>query len=155
TAFVLAHQMLQVQPEGPHHWRGSGLLILGIEALLAGDMERAQPRILEARMAYKADQSLPGLLGTALLLGEVAIGRGAMHQASQCYRQVLADRENAEEELLQHQLTAATGARETLFMRLALEGLAQIAYERNDLDLADQLLSQSWELGGCQGEGLH
>jgi LuxR family maltose regulon positive regulatory protein len=155
TAFTLAHQMLLLQPAGEHHWRGSSLLMLGVEALLAGEMERARERILEARLAYQADHSLPGLLITPLLLGEIALGQGEMRQASQFYRQVQAEEENAAEELFQHQLTSETGTKEMFFTRLALEGLAQLAYERNELDTADQLLSQARELGGFQTEELH
>ena len=155
TAFALAHQMLLVQPEGELHWHGSSLVVLGIEALLAGNVENARQRMLEGRVAYEADQSLSGLLATAFFLGEISVGQGELHQAAQYYQQALAGSEPGKEELFQHQLTTVTGAQETFFKRQALHGLAQLAYERNELDTAEQWLSHVRFLGGPPMEEMH
>ncbi|GCF11754.1 LuxR C-terminal-related transcriptional regulator [Dictyobacter arantiisoli] len=155
TAFALAHQMLLVQPEGELHWRGSSLVVLGIEALLAGKMEEAWQRMMEARVAYEADQSFPGLLATAFVLGEISMEQGELHQADLYYQQALAGSEPGKEELFQHQLTTVTGAQETFFKCQTLFGLAQLAYERNELDAAEQWLSQVRVLGAPLVEEMH
>jgi LuxR family maltose regulon positive regulatory protein len=47
------------------------------------------------------------------------------------------------------------GAQETFFKRQALHGLAQLAYERNELDTAEQWLSHVRFLGGPPMEEMH
>lgn len=154
-AFTLAHQMLELQPEGEQHWRGSSLLLLGVEALLAGKLSQARQHMKEAREAYEADQSLPGLIGTALILGEISVGQGMWREATQHYRQVLSHPDEEDKELVQQQLTSKNGTRETLFARLALQGLAHLSYERNELETAEHLLSQAQTLDGFPVEELH
>ncbi|WP_201372406.1 LuxR C-terminal-related transcriptional regulator [Ktedonobacter robiniae] len=155
TAFALAHETLRLQPEGEQHWRGSSLSLLAVEELLAGRLENARLKALEARVAYEADQSLPGQYAVLWILGEIEEGQGNLSQASQWYQQVLRATEQETGELAQFQLTTVSGDRETFFIRQALHGLAQLAYERNELDTAEQLLSQAHLLNAAQTEELH
>jgi len=141
TAFSLARQMLELQPANVQHWRGSSLGLLSVEKLFAGEIEQALSLMLEARSAYIADQSLPGLIMAAFLLGEIHVGQGALHQAERYYQQVLSGDQATE--LHQHQLTTATGEQETYFIQQAYYGLALLSYERNRLDAARQWLAQA------------
>ncbi|QBD82631.1 transcriptional regulator [Ktedonosporobacter rubrisoli] len=145
TAFTLAHQMLHTQPAGEQHWRGTSLAILAMQALLSGNMEQARQLILEARIAYEADQSLPGFFMTAFLLGEISVGQGELSQAAHYYQQVVSGEEKQAQELFTYQLTTTTGAQDTFFARQALTGLAQLAYEWNELDIAQQRLNAALE----------
>jgi LuxR family maltose regulon positive regulatory protein len=154
TAFALAHETLRLQPEEEQHWRGSSLMLLAIEELLAGRPGSARLKALEARVAYEADQSLPGEYAVLWILGEIEAGQGNLSQASQWYQQLLRATKQEAGDLAQFQLTTVNGDRETFFIRLALHGLAQLAYERNELDTAEQLLSQAQALNAGQTEEL-
>jgi LuxR family maltose regulon positive regulatory protein len=147
TAFDQAHQVLQMQPEGEHHWRGSSLMLLGVEELLAGHLGSAGQRTLEARRAYETDQSLPGFLAVELALGEIRTVQGELRQAEQHYHRLLRHYYQEKTNLFQQQLTTESGTPETFFIRLALEGQAHLAYERNELDTAEDLLCQARALG--------
>lgn len=155
TSFALAQQTLATQPEGEQHWRGSSLLLLGIEALLAGKLSHALQYMHEARIAYEADQSLPGLIARELVMGEIRAAQGTGREATQHYQRVIVRPDEEEEKLVQHQFTSKGGTREPLFARLALHGLALLAYERNELDKAEQLLDQAQALDDTQVEELH
>jgi predicted negative regulator of RcsB-dependent stress response len=104
---------------------------------------------------YEADESLPGQYGVLWILGEVEAGQGKLSQASLWYQQLLRATEQETGELAQFQLTIESRDRETFFIRQALHGLAQLAYERNELDTAEQLLSQAQALNAAQAEELH
>ena len=132
-AFSLAHESLQLLPEHDVFWRGSDLIIVGIEESLAGRMDTAQNALIEARALSGAAQNIHGQLAAAGLLADVYDRQGEFDQAIQLYQQIQAEAVGSED-MLDDQASASLG-------------LSRIAYERNDLDTAEREATRALELG--------
>lgn len=132
-AFAYSREALELLPAHDVYWRGVCLLNAGLEELLGGRIDTAQQRLIEARALCGAAQSLPGVLAATSMLGDACIWLGEFDQAGQFFQQVLAE---------------AVGGDEMLDdQALAWLGLATIAYERNDLDAAEQQAARAQALG--------
>jgi ATP/maltotriose-dependent transcriptional regulator MalT len=90
-AFVAARQALEWLPADEMLWRGSSMLTVGVEELLAGKPDEARQATLEARGCFEVSGNIYGTRATALTLGEVPARQGELHQAAQLYRQVLVE----------------------------------------------------------------
>lgn len=132
-AFAYGNQALELLPAHDVYWRGVSLLNAGLEEMLAGRIDAAQQRLIEARALCGAAQSIHGVLAATSLLGEAYDWLGEFDQAVQLFQQVLAEAVGGEE-MLDDQA-------------IAWLGLGVIAYERNDLDAAEQLASRAQALG--------
>ncbi len=132
-AFSLARESLLLLPEYDMFWRGSDLIIAGIEESQAGRMETAQNVLIEARALCGAAQNIQGVLAAIGLLADVYVRQGEFDQALQLYQQVRAEAVGSED-MLDDQASAALG-------------LSTIAYERNDLDVAEREATHAFELG--------
>ncbi len=82
------------------------------------------------------------MLLATMMLGEAALSGGDLHAAEQIFRRVLA-LSHEQHTLRQSQLTSDTGMRESHYERLALYELAQLAYDWNQLEKAEQLLLEA------------
>jgi LuxR family maltose regulon positive regulatory protein len=131
-AFAYARESLQLLPEDDANWRGSSLLCVGVEELVAGNINSAQHLFIEARALCGAAQNIHGVLAATSLLGEVSIWQGEFEQASQLDQQVLAEAVGGEE-MLDDQGAAHLG-------------LGTIAFEQNDLESAEQHAARTLEL---------
>jgi LuxR family transcriptional regulator, maltose regulon positive regulatory protein len=132
-AFEYARQSLGELPESEIFWCGNSLLIISYEALNEGRILDAQDLILEARALLGAAQNIFGVLATVQLLGEVFYLQGELEQAEQLNQQILTD---------------AVGDESMLDDRgIASLSLANIAYERNDLEEAERFAMQALDLG--------
>ena len=132
-AFAYAHQSLGELPEQDVFWRGNSLLMISYEALQAGRIREAQDYVLEARALLGAAQNIFGVLAAVQILSEVFYWQGELEQAEQLNRQILTDAVG-DESMLDDQGIASLS-------------LAQIAYERNDLEQAQGYVSRALELG--------
>ena len=132
-AFEYAHQSLDELPEHEVFWRGNSLLIVSYEALNAGRIRDAQDYVLEARALLGAAQNIFGVLAALQVLSEIFYWQGELEQAEQLNQQILADAVG-DESMLDDQGIASLG-------------LARIAYERNNLEQAQQLAKRALELG--------
>jgi len=132
-AFEYARQSLVELPESEVFWRGNSLLIVSYEALNEGRILDAQDLILEARALLGAAQNIFGVLASIQLLSEVFYQQGELEQAEQLNQQILADAVG-DESMLDDQGIASLS-------------LAHIAYERNDLEQAQQFARRALELG--------
>jgi LuxR family maltose regulon positive regulatory protein len=103
--------------------------ILGEAARQAGELNTAWQRLMEARALSEAAGNRPGTRVIMLALGDVCVGRAALHRAANYYQQVLA---------------AATD--DLTDRTRALLGLAQVAYEWNDLEAAWRQAQEVLEL---------
>jgi len=132
-AFQYAHRSLAELPEYDVFWRGNSLLIISYEALQAGRIRDAQDYVLEARALLGAAQNLFGVLAALQLLSEIFYWQGELEQAEQLNQQIL---------------TQAVGDESMLDDQgIAMLNLAHIAYERNDLEQAEQHAGRALELG--------
>jgi LuxR family transcriptional regulator, maltose regulon positive regulatory protein len=132
-AFEHARQSLMELPENEVFWRGNSLLTLGYEALNEGRILDAQDIVLEARALLGAAQNIYGVLAAIQLLGEVFYLQGDLEQAQQLNEQILAEA-LGEVSMLDDQGIASLS-------------LANIAYERNELERAEELARRALDLG--------
>lgn len=131
-AFDYSRQSLDELPEYDVFWRGNSLLSVSYEALSAGRILEAQDKALEARALLGAAQNLFGVLAATQFLAEIFFWQGELEQAEQLNQQILTEAVG-EESMLDDQGVASLN-------------LAQIAYERNDLDQAEQFATRALNL---------
>ncbi len=128
-AFLYARQALALLPEQDIFWRGNSLLSLSYEALSAGRILDAQDKALESRALLGAAQNIYGVLAANQFLAEIFYWQGELEQADQLNRQIQ-NEAVGNESMLDDQGTASLN-------------LAHIAYERNDLDQAEEFASRA------------
>lgn len=132
-SFEYAHRSIIELPENDVLWRGNSLLMLGYEALNEGRILDTKDLILEARALLGAAQNIFGVLAAIQLLSEIFLLQGELEQAEQLNQQVLAE---------------AVGDVSMLDDQgIASLSLANIAYERNELEKAEQLAVRALDLG--------
>ncbi len=139
-AFAFAHQALTELPEQDLMFRGNALLILTYEALNEGRIVDAQDYALETRALLGAAQNIYGVLAAMQMLSAIFYWQGDLEQAEQVNRQILADADDAAlgESMLDDQGTAALG-------------IANRAYEQNDLEAAKTWAARAQEKGQQRG----
>ena len=139
-AFEFARQSLEELPETEIFWRGNSLLILGYAALNEGRVLDTQDLILEARALLGAAQNIYGVLASLQLLSEVFYLKGDLDQSEQLNRQIL---------------TEAVGDESMLDDRgYAFLSLANIAYERNELDASEKSARRAFALAQQRANAL-
>jgi LuxR family maltose regulon positive regulatory protein len=141
-AFALARQALDLLSEDESQWRGHALCVVGWEAALAGELTHARALLRQGLALYERVETLPGTQFALAALGDVCLDQGELHLAARYFRQALASSQ-MQRELAHLQLTLQTGERETYYERMARYGLAQLAYEWNDLDAAERELGEA------------
>jgi LuxR family transcriptional regulator, maltose regulon positive regulatory protein len=129
ASFMRARQALDFLAIHDALWRGTCQLGLGGEAFLAGDVLHARQYFLEGRELLEAVGNSYGVIASLQLLGLMYLRQGELNQANELFLEVL-------EKGYQDLSDRAQG----------LTGLAEIAYERNELDRARQLASEGLEL---------
>jgi LuxR family transcriptional regulator, maltose regulon positive regulatory protein len=129
-AFAAARQALEWLPADELLWRGSSMLTVGMEELLAGKTGAARQATLGARACFEVSGNIYGTRATLFTLGEVSARQGELRQAASLYRQVLTEAEE-----------------DPLDKGSALINLAALSYEWNELEAAEQQVSQALELG--------
>jgi LuxR family transcriptional regulator, maltose regulon positive regulatory protein len=129
-AFAVARQALELPLEQETLWSGTGLLAVGMQEALAGKPDAARQSALEARTLFEAVGNPFGARAATYILGEVSSRQGDLHEAARFYRQEFAE-----------------AAEDPLDMATALIGLAALSYEWNELQRAEQEVSQALELG--------
>src|SRR5262249_34195721 len=137
-AIRLAGRALPFPPEPPMRWRGASILIIVASEMRAGKPEEARRLTLEGQQLLET-LPIPGysMHGATLMLGEICLQQGKLHQAEQYYRQLLA--------------TANENPVDQIAARL---GLAKVAYEWNHLAEAEQSVAQVLEQGRAHVDEL-
>jgi ATP/maltotriose-dependent transcriptional regulator MalT len=131
-AFDYSRQSLEELPEHDVFWRGNSLLSVSYEALSAGRILEAQDKALEARALLGAAQNIFGVLAAIQFLAEIFFWQSELEEAEQLNQQILTEAVG-EESMLDDQGVASLN-------------LAHIAYERNDLDHAEQFATRALNL---------
>jgi LuxR family transcriptional regulator, maltose regulon positive regulatory protein len=153
SALALARAATPLLPE-QNFMFATNLLPRGIEHLLAGHVEAAWQNFLESLSRAERLGSLTATLSASLLLAEVCLARGQLHQAERYCRLALASADE-NPEVFQQQLMTATGDQEPFFLSWAFHNLARVAYEWNDLATAEHALAQAQALGEDPARGVH
>lgn len=133
----LARQALDLLPEDEVQWRGVSLTFMGAEELYAGRLNAARQTFTLALALNQAARNIYGASDSAIALGEICARQGELHQAAHLYNQVLAELEQT-----------PMDPDEALFRQgRALLGLGGLALEWNDLETAEQHITQALVIG--------
>ena len=132
----------------------TNLLTRGYEYLLAGNVDAAWQYVLEGYWLSERRGNFTATLAACIFLGEICLARGELRKASSYYQQALASADEGSE-LFQQQAMTGTGDREPFFVSWAYRNLAQLSYEWNDLESAQQYLSQVRGFGENPDAGIH
>lgn len=127
---------LDYLPENHREGRNFSLSVLGTGKLFDGQLEEAHKIFLELYALCEVLGNNALTRANAAMLHVVTFERGELHRAEEFFRQMLAEarRENDRDDIAHAQLF-----------------LAQIHYEWNDLQLADQEAGEALELGQYLG----
>jgi LuxR family maltose regulon positive regulatory protein len=131
-ALALAREALTRLPAEEQAWRNISLGIVGIGALQEGQLNEAHKALQEARTRWEAAGNFGAMRGITLLLGKIYYEQAALHRAEGIYRQVLA---------------LARGAGDSDDTAHALQGLAAVAYEHNEVATAEQQAREALDIG--------
>lgn len=89
AAFQWAQKALTLLAEESSAERSVSSISLTFGHLLQGEVALARQTLVEARLLSEQAASLGGTLSCTLLLGEVLAHEGKLHEAADCYRQVI------------------------------------------------------------------
>ncbi|GHO93966.1 LuxR family transcriptional regulator [Reticulibacter mediterranei] len=129
---IIAKQALELLPAHEVDARGMSLLNVGLLELLMGRLQVARQVFTEARSCCEAAKNLYSTLAALIALGEICYRQGELHQAEQFYQQVLRKTEDG---------------RALDDRGHALAGRAQLSYEWNRLELAEQQGREALAIG--------
>jgi LuxR family maltose regulon positive regulatory protein len=132
-SFLYARQALNRLPEQDKQWRAISLIMIGVEEMLQGKLNAARQTLGEALALAEASENIYGTLDSMLLVGEICYQQGELRQAEQIFNQTLTRTENAPVD--PDQVAIRKGR--------ALLGLGMLALERNDLEAAEEAVSQA------------
>jgi LuxR family transcriptional regulator, maltose regulon positive regulatory protein len=114
-------------------WQGSSILTIGIEELLAGKPDAARQTTLDAQVLFEAVGNTYGARAATHILGEISFQQGELHAAARFYQQEVAE--------------ATEGTEDPLDIANAQIGFAALSYEWNELQRAEQEVSQALDFG--------
>jgi ATP/maltotriose-dependent transcriptional regulator MalT len=130
-AVAYASQALQWLPLESQHWRGVCLNLLGSRAISCGQLTQATTLLQEALTIWTNLHHSHGTRSCLLLLATVYCEQGVLQHAAACYRRVI-------------QEAREVGDREDLIP--ALLGLAQASYKWSDMETAEQVAQEAWDV---------
>ena len=133
ATFSYARQALTLLPENDHQWRGISLIMVAVDEMLAGKLNTSRQTISEALALCEDVENIFGILDSMLLFAELCYQQGELRQAEKTFREVLQKIENSP--IDRHQASIRRGR--------AMLGLGMLALERDELETAQELLSQA------------
>lgn len=136
-----AKQALQSLPLDDIVWRSINLNLIATEELREGQLHVARQSALESLSLWQGTRANDAIQATTLLLVDIDIAQGELHQARALCQQVLTD---AEKE--------AIDPPKPLFKAKALARLASILYEWEELDQAEKQTRQAIALSQQLGD---
>ncbi len=134
-SFSTARQALELLPEYQTEWRGVMLLQIAAGEWFAGNTRAARQLAQDARVLNEAAGNEYAKRSTTQLLGEVSLYQGRLYEAEQLFQELFEK--------------SSTDLRDKAH---ALVGLAKVAYERNDLDVAERYVTEAYDIGEKVGD---
>jgi LuxR family maltose regulon positive regulatory protein len=132
VSVTYARQALTLLPLEESAWRSICLIVVGEQEHQSGQLDLARQSLLEAHTRCEATGNRYFTRATINMLGEVCFEQGELHQAAAYYHLVLTEaREREDLDDICH----------------ALLGLAQLSYEWNDLQEAENAAQEVVDLG--------
>ncbi|MGH2479024.1 MAG: LuxR C-terminal-related transcriptional regulator, partial [Ktedonobacteraceae bacterium] len=130
-AFQISRRALELLPAHAALWRGICLLHLSVAEIFDGQPERAKQLFLEAYTANEEASNSYGVRACLFFLCDIHLAQGELHLAAQVYQRIFTESEASND-------FTDTGA--------ALQYLAMLAYEWNDLETARQQATLTEEI---------
>ena len=132
-----ARRALDLLPEGDYLGRGTAAAFLGIASWASGDLEAAHRTFADGMASYQMAGNIPWVIMGALVLADIRVAQGRLHEAVRTYEQ---------------SLRLATEQGEPVWGTADLYvGMSELHRERDDLEAATQQLLRSKELGEHAG----
>lgn len=129
SSFARVKEALELLSMHDAEWRGTCMLGKGIEVLLTGETISARQNLLEAHELFESSGNSFGVLAAKQILGLLYLKQGYLHQANELFQEVLKQ-----------------GANDLSDRAQALSGMAEIAYQWNELERAKELASEALEI---------
>ncbi len=131
-AIAWGRQALEWLPASETMWRSICLSVVSNDQILRGQYNQARKTTLEARAISEATRNRGFIRANTVMLSIVCFEQGELHLAAEYYRQMLNEAREVED---QDDIGQGT------------LGLAQLAYEWNDLSNAEQLAQEALACG--------
>lgn len=128
----VARQALAWLPEEEVLWRGTSLSIAVCEELEKGQFYAARKTMQHALQLCEASGNRFAVRPSIITLGYIYCRQGELHRAAELYRQVLSE---------------AADDNDTADRERALANMAEISYEWNELESAQQQVQEALDLG--------
>ncbi|GHO62137.1 hypothetical protein KSC_010290 [Ktedonobacter sp. SOSP1-52] len=135
-SFRLARESLEHLAEHEVQWRGMSLLNASLEDLWAGRFDKAWNACTQAHLFLASCGSNAPMFASIAAQAEICLWRGALHQASTLYQQILAEIERQD-----------IGAHWPDDQGGALLGMARLSYEWNMFERAQEQAEEVLVLG--------
>ncbi len=129
-----ANQALKLVPEGDNFRRAQAFMLLGMTYWASGDLESAERVFAEYTMKLRIAGNIPDAIGTSVVLADIRLALGRLHEAIDTLEQLLQFVMDQGEPI---PLDAADLHRE----------LSKLHLEQGNLEAAAQHLQRSKELG--------
>ncbi|HJX19549.1 MAG TPA: LuxR C-terminal-related transcriptional regulator, partial [Steroidobacteraceae bacterium] len=131
---IYARHARDLVSEDDHLGRGAASALLGLASWTMGDLEAAHAAYAASKASLQMAGHLPDVLGCAIVLADIRIAQGRLHDAMRTYEQAV-------------QLATSQGAPVLRGMADMHVGMSELHRERGDLETAMQHLVRSQELG--------
>jgi ATP/maltotriose-dependent transcriptional regulator MalT len=132
SAVTWAKQALAWLPPENRTWRNIALTVVGVGEVLDGHLNNAHAYLLEALILNEQQGNLVYARATRGMLSWVSVEQGELHSAAEQFRQMQAE---------------ARAQGDTDDIARTQSGLAQIAYQWNNLEEARQAAQEELEIG--------
>ena len=133
-----ARRVLDLSPEEDHHGRGAASWLLGLASWASGDLEAANRTVADGLASLRMAGNIPDVISSTLVLAEIRVAQGRLHEAVSTYQQSL-------------QLATEQGEPVPPGTADLHTGLSELHHEQGDPEAATQHLLRSEELGERAG----
>jgi LuxR family transcriptional regulator, maltose regulon positive regulatory protein len=129
-----ANQTLELAPEGENFRRAQASMMLGMTYWASGDLEAADRVFAEYTMKLRTDGNIPDAIGTSVVLADIRLALGRLHETVDTLEQLL-------------QFVIDQGEPIPLDVADLRRELSKLHLEQGDLEAAAQHLQRGRELG--------
>jgi LuxR family maltose regulon positive regulatory protein len=138
NTITYARRVLDLVPEEDHLGRGAAAALLGLASWVSGDLEAAHRTFADGIASVQMAGNLSDAISGTIALADIRIAQGRLHEAMRTY---------------ERSLQGAMALGETVLRGTAdlYVGMSELHREQNDLDVAEQRLLKSKELGERTG----